>query len=248
MDGKSDGSTSSTRSRLTAGKSLTSPLCIHSQRSWRNGWQFVRWTAVPVEARMCAKNSGEVTWPARSRRFASFQAGSMPRNTRRRRRRAVPADADTRRRWSSRRPGASAGSGRSASGPACRARPPAGPGHPSRRASGTSADRTEASRRRASPRSHEPARPAGTSLERRDGRRAPAPVERVGRRPDQAQQQVERAGRRRQPVGRGLRGRAAVLDVDPQRPVAVERQAVPVARRVARRRGCPRAARGRRRW
>jgi len=30
---------------------------------------------------MCAKNSGEVTCPASSRRFASFQAGSMLRNT-----------------------------------------------------------------------------------------------------------------------------------------------------------------------
>jgi hypothetical protein len=35
------------------------PLCIQSQRPWRNGCVFVSWIAVPVDARMWAKNSGE---------------------------------------------------------------------------------------------------------------------------------------------------------------------------------------------
>jgi hypothetical protein len=66
---------------LTAAKPSMNPLCIHSQRPYRNGWQFVCCTADPIAARMCAKNSGERTCPASSRRFASFQAGSMLRNT-----------------------------------------------------------------------------------------------------------------------------------------------------------------------
>ena len=42
---------------------------------------MVCWTAVPVEARMCARNSGDSTWLATSRRLRSFQAGSMLRKT-----------------------------------------------------------------------------------------------------------------------------------------------------------------------
>ena len=53
------------------------PLCIQSQRPWRNGWQFVCCTGVPVEARMCAKTRPERTCAASSRRLRSFQAGSM---------------------------------------------------------------------------------------------------------------------------------------------------------------------------
>ena len=49
---------------LDARKSWMAPLCIQSQRPWRNGWQFVCWTGVPVEARMCAKTVRERTWPA----------------------------------------------------------------------------------------------------------------------------------------------------------------------------------------
>jgi hypothetical protein len=37
------------------------PLCIHIQRPCRKGWQFVCCTAVPVDARMWAKNNGERT-------------------------------------------------------------------------------------------------------------------------------------------------------------------------------------------
>jgi hypothetical protein len=51
------------------------PLCIQSQRPWRNGCVFVSWMAVPVDARMWAKNSGEEIPAASSRRFRSFQAG-----------------------------------------------------------------------------------------------------------------------------------------------------------------------------
>ena len=57
-----------------------SPLCIHSQLPWRNGWQFVCWIAEPVEARMCAKTRPADAWPESSRRLRSFQAGSVLRN------------------------------------------------------------------------------------------------------------------------------------------------------------------------
>ncbi len=57
--------------------SRISPLCIHSQRPWRKGCVFVSWIAVPVDARMCAKKSGEETPAASSRRLRSFQAGCV---------------------------------------------------------------------------------------------------------------------------------------------------------------------------
>ena len=57
------------------------PLCIHSQRPCRNGWQLVCCTGEPVEARMCAKTSGDEMWPESSCRLRSFQAGSMLRKT-----------------------------------------------------------------------------------------------------------------------------------------------------------------------
>jgi hypothetical protein len=38
---------------------------------------FVSWIAVPVEARMCEKKSGEEIPAASSRRLRSFQAGWM---------------------------------------------------------------------------------------------------------------------------------------------------------------------------
>ena len=52
------------------------PLCIHSQRPWRNGWQFVCCTAEPVEARMWAKTRPADAWAESSWRLRSFQAGS----------------------------------------------------------------------------------------------------------------------------------------------------------------------------
>ena len=52
------------------------PLCMNSQRPWRNGWQLVCSTGVPVAARMCARNSGERTWEAISRRLRSPHAGA----------------------------------------------------------------------------------------------------------------------------------------------------------------------------
>ena len=52
------------------------PLCIHSQRPCRNGWQFVSCTGVPDEARMCAKTTPDSRCAASSRRFRSFHAGS----------------------------------------------------------------------------------------------------------------------------------------------------------------------------
>ena len=50
---------------------------MNSQRSWRKGWQLVCCTALPIAARMWVKNSGELMWPASSRRLLSFHAGSM---------------------------------------------------------------------------------------------------------------------------------------------------------------------------
>ncbi|CAH0281755.1 hypothetical protein SRABI26_03964 [Arthrobacter sp. Bi26] len=77
ISGKSVGSTAMTKSRLTVAKSLMSPLCIHSHRPWRNGWQLVCWTAEPVEARMCAKTRPADAWADSSRRLRSCQAGSV---------------------------------------------------------------------------------------------------------------------------------------------------------------------------
>ena len=53
------------------------PLCIHNQCPCRNGWQLERCTGVPVDARMWANSNGVRIRPAISRRFLSFQAGSM---------------------------------------------------------------------------------------------------------------------------------------------------------------------------
>jgi hypothetical protein len=76
MFGNSSGSTARVRSRLRAGKLLTSPLCIHSQRPCRNGWQLVSCTGEPLDARMWAKMARELMCAARLRRFRSFHAGS----------------------------------------------------------------------------------------------------------------------------------------------------------------------------
>ena len=64
------------RSRFSRGSPASEPLCIHSQFSNRNGWQLLRCTGVPVEARMWANISRVRIWPDTSRRFASFHAGS----------------------------------------------------------------------------------------------------------------------------------------------------------------------------
>ena len=94
------------------------PLCIQSQRPCRNGCVFVSWIAVPVEARTCAKKSGDsmldgelaqvAVVPGRMRAAVDAAVGRRRRTSRRRSRR---------RSWSS-RPAASAGSGRRASAPA----------------------------------------------------------------------------------------------------------------------------------
>ena len=122
---------------FTSWKLADTPLCIHSQRPWRNGWQFVCCTGDPVEARMCAKTSGDSTCAASSRRFRSFHAGSIEWKAPASRRRRT-SRCRSRRRSSSRRPSSSAGSGRSASASACRAAPRAGRAIPSTPASGTS--------------------------------------------------------------------------------------------------------------
>src|SRR5881628_607919 len=51
------------------------PLCANSQLRWRNGWQFVCCTGVPVVARMCARKIGASTWAASSRTLTSLHAG-----------------------------------------------------------------------------------------------------------------------------------------------------------------------------
>jgi hypothetical protein len=43
---------------------------------------FVSWIALPVDARMCAKKSGDETPAASSSRFRSFQAGCVLRYSR----------------------------------------------------------------------------------------------------------------------------------------------------------------------
>jgi hypothetical protein len=48
---------------------------MNNQLSWRNGWQLLRCTGVPLEARTCANSMGVRICPASSRRFSSFQAG-----------------------------------------------------------------------------------------------------------------------------------------------------------------------------
>ena len=75
IDWYSDSSTASTSSRRTSGNSRMAPLCIQSHCPWRNGCVFVSWIAVPVDARMCARKSGEEIPAASSRRLRSFQAG-----------------------------------------------------------------------------------------------------------------------------------------------------------------------------
>src|SRR5271154_7421423 len=50
---------------------------MNSQRSWRNGWQFVCWTELPIAARIGAKKFDELMWSAISCRFLSFHAGSV---------------------------------------------------------------------------------------------------------------------------------------------------------------------------
>ena len=58
MSANKDGSTAMSRSRLTSWNSRMAPLCIHSHRPCRNGWQLERCTGVPVDARMWANSSG----------------------------------------------------------------------------------------------------------------------------------------------------------------------------------------------
>src|ERR1035437_1512239 len=77
ISGYSEGSTASTRSRLSEANWAMKPLCIHSQRSWRNGWQLVCCTADPIAARTWAKKCPELTCSASSWRLRSFHAGSM---------------------------------------------------------------------------------------------------------------------------------------------------------------------------
>ena len=80
MSANRSGSTSMARSRFISWKPARAPLCIHSQLSWRKGWQLVCCTAEPVEARMWAKTRPALAWAHSSRRFRSFQAGSVLRN------------------------------------------------------------------------------------------------------------------------------------------------------------------------
>ena len=58
-------------------KSRIAPLCMNSQFLYRKGWQFVCWTGLPVDARTCAKTSGDSMCRESSCRLRSFQAGSM---------------------------------------------------------------------------------------------------------------------------------------------------------------------------
>ena len=75
MPSNSDGSTATISARRIVSNPLSTPLCTNSQRPWRNGWQLVCCTGVPVVARMWARKSGDSMCDERSRRFASFHAG-----------------------------------------------------------------------------------------------------------------------------------------------------------------------------
>ena len=108
---------------MTSWKSRITPLCIHSQRPWRNGWQFVCWTGEPDEARMCANTSGELMCADELAQVAVVPGGLDAVEDAGRVADAVPADRRSRRRSSSRRRAASGGSGRSASAAAGRAGP-----------------------------------------------------------------------------------------------------------------------------
>ena len=76
IDGNSDGSIASIRSRRISANPCDHAVVHEQPRPCRNGWQFVCWIAVPVVARTCAMNSGDSTCAASSRRFSSPQAGA----------------------------------------------------------------------------------------------------------------------------------------------------------------------------
>ena len=65
------------RSTHPAWNSRMRPLCIQRRFPCRNGWVFVSWIAVPVDARMWARKSGDEIPAASSLRFRSFQAGCV---------------------------------------------------------------------------------------------------------------------------------------------------------------------------
>ena len=75
ISANSDGSTAIIRSRFISWNPASDPLCIHNHRPYRNGWQLLRCTGVPLEARTCANSSGVRICPAISCRSRSFQAG-----------------------------------------------------------------------------------------------------------------------------------------------------------------------------
>ena len=77
MCGYIEGSTAKVRSRFIFTNSDRKPLCMNIQFSYRNGWQFVCWIGGPPAARTWLKNSGLSIACASSRRFSSFQAGSV---------------------------------------------------------------------------------------------------------------------------------------------------------------------------
>ena len=66
---------------MTSWKPASDPLCIHNHCPYRNGWQLLRCTGVPLEARTCANSRGVRICVATSRRFSSFQAGWVLLNT-----------------------------------------------------------------------------------------------------------------------------------------------------------------------
>ena len=79
MCGYRSGATSSTRSRLSWGNSLISPLYWNSQFPWAKGWQLTRLVVPPSAARTWARNVWErICWASRCR-LASFQAGRVSR-------------------------------------------------------------------------------------------------------------------------------------------------------------------------
>ena len=53
------------------------PLCMKAHSWTLNGWQLLRETLVPLEARTWAKNKRDSIWWAKESKLLSFQAGKM---------------------------------------------------------------------------------------------------------------------------------------------------------------------------
>ena len=100
------GSTASIRSRRITSKPVDHPVVDEQPAPVAERMAVGLLHRVPVVARMCARNSGDSMWAARSRRLTSLQAGVTLRYRPGDRRRSRTSRARSRRRWWSPRPSA----------------------------------------------------------------------------------------------------------------------------------------------